>query len=96
VLYGSDESRFNLLETLREYSLKQLARTGEIQALYERHFNYYLKFAEQAEPELQKADQGWVVRLKRLWLNPFNFQGWQNRGNLIKAFKLAVRLLTSG
>jgi tetratricopeptide (TPR) repeat protein len=60
------EPRFWLLETIREYALERLARSGEEPAMRERHARYFLALAEQAEPELTGARQGeWLDRLER-------------------------------
>lgn len=62
---GPEEQRFSLLETLREYSLKLLLQSEDSATLREWHFSYFLDLAKRAEPELQKAQQIWVERLKR-------------------------------
>jgi non-specific serine/threonine protein kinase len=50
---GDDgERRYRLLETLREYGLGQLAEHGELDEARDRHRNYFLTFAETAEPHL--------------------------------------------
>jgi len=54
--------RFTMLETLREYALERLDQSGDAPALRQRHAAYYLRLAEQAEPELHGAD-------RRVWLN---------------------------
>jgi predicted ATPase/class 3 adenylate cyclase len=51
------EPRFFLLETIREYALEQLARTGESDALRRRHAQYFAAEAEALEPELTKSPE---------------------------------------
>ena len=46
----SDQPRFTMLETLREYALEQLAERGEAQAVQQAHATYYLALAEAAAP----------------------------------------------
>ena len=45
------ESRFAMLETLREYARERLAEQADERALRQRHAAYYLALAERAEPE---------------------------------------------
>jgi len=50
------EMRYRLLETVRQYSREKLA-PSESDSLRERHLQFFLRTAEQAEPQLQKAGQ---------------------------------------
>jgi predicted ATPase/transcriptional regulator with XRE-family HTH domain len=60
------ESRFRLLQLLREYGWEQLVAQGEVSLLRSRHADYYRAFAEKAAPELQGPHQlVWVARLAR-------------------------------
>ncbi len=59
------ETRFTMLETIREYALERLEESGDMVLLRLRHANYYLGLAEQAEPELGGARQAiWLDRLE--------------------------------
>ncbi|HUQ34449.1 MAG TPA: tetratricopeptide repeat protein [Pyrinomonadaceae bacterium] len=59
------EPRLTMLETIREYGLEQLSVSGEAGALHGRHAQFYLAFAESAEPELHGAGQElWLDRLE--------------------------------
>ena len=61
---ASEEPRFEMLQTVREYALEQLAETEEAHALRLQHAEYYLVLAEQAEPGLIGASQAsWLDRL---------------------------------
>jgi tetratricopeptide (TPR) repeat protein len=46
-----------MLETIHEYALEKLEASGEAEALRRRHAEYFLRLAEQAEPELKRAHQ---------------------------------------
>ncbi len=60
-----DGIRFRMLETLREYGWEKLAAREEDAILRDRHRNYFLALAEQAEPKLVGADQArWFARLE--------------------------------
>ncbi len=59
------ETRYRLLETIRQYGLERLQASGEVATARGRHLDWYLGLAEQAEPELQGPDQvGWLDRLE--------------------------------
>ena len=49
---GSDP-RYRLLETIRQYGLEKLTETAESQAVHDSHRDFYLGFAEDAEPRLR-------------------------------------------
>jgi predicted ATPase len=56
--------RFWMLETIRDYGLERLDELGETDALRRRHAEWFLAFAERAEPHLDAAGQAeWLGRL---------------------------------
>jgi predicted ATPase/transcriptional regulator with XRE-family HTH domain len=58
------ESRFTMLETIREYALERLAERGETHALQRRHAEFFLALAEEAEDHLlDSAPTWWLERL---------------------------------
>jgi predicted ATPase len=61
---AAGETRFGLLETVREYALEQLDTAGEGDQLRGRHAGYFLALAENSEPHLRGRDQRiWFDRL---------------------------------
>jgi predicted ATPase/class 3 adenylate cyclase len=58
----SDDPRFVMLETIREFGLEQLEHKGQRRIAQERHARYYLMLAEMAEAELQGPKQGEFLR----------------------------------
>jgi predicted ATPase len=57
-------SRFEMLETVREYALGQLGAGGELAIVRRRHAIYYLGLAEAAEQVWdQPEESGWLRRL---------------------------------
>ena len=57
--------RFLMLETIREFALDELARSGEGEAVRRAHAGYCLAMAERAEPELRGVGQtAWIARLE--------------------------------
>jgi tetratricopeptide (TPR) repeat protein len=60
------EPRFLLLETIREYGLEQLERSGEAEVTRRAHAHYYLELVEQTEPHLWGGAQAQSLdRLER-------------------------------
>jgi predicted ATPase/DNA-binding SARP family transcriptional activator len=60
----SGESRFSMLEIVREYALERLS-SDELGDLRRRHLDHFVALAEEAEPELAEGDQiTWFARLE--------------------------------
>jgi predicted ATPase/DNA-binding SARP family transcriptional activator len=58
------EPRFRMLETVREYALERLARSGEEDEVRDRHAATFVALAEAAEPHLRGPEQTvWLARL---------------------------------
>ncbi|HWQ16130.1 MAG TPA: BTAD domain-containing putative transcriptional regulator [Roseiflexaceae bacterium] len=59
------EPRFDMLETIREYALEQLEALGESELARRRHLDFFVQFAEAAEPELFGPQQArWMDALE--------------------------------
>jgi predicted ATPase len=77
---GSDEARFWMLETIREYALEQLRAAGEDKEIGGRHARFYAGLVERAEPELTGADQAsWLQRLEGEHANLQAALGWASQ-----------------
>jgi non-specific serine/threonine protein kinase len=88
------ESRFTMLETVREYGLEQLVTAGEDAAARTAHAAYFLELAERAEPDLLAGDKAaWVSRLTA---DLPNFRAalswWRERHDVERALRLAGSL----
>lgn len=60
------ESRFRMLDTIREFADDQLSTSSERQEIRARHAQYYGTLAQTAEPALTGPDQAtWLERLER-------------------------------
>ena len=60
----SEEARYRLLETIRQYGREKVGEAGEAEALQARHLDYFLGLAETAEPKLKGSEQMvWLARL---------------------------------
>src|SRR6202022_4008503 len=51
------ESRFSMLETIREYATERLAESGEQWGTHRAHAAYCLVLAEEGNPELDSAER---------------------------------------
>src|SRR6266568_1233775 len=69
---ASGESRFMMLETIREYALEKLEASGEAVLTKRAHAAYYLVLAEEDAPE--QAGTGGAEWLERLTLENDNFR----------------------
>jgi len=61
--------RYRLLETVRQYGHERLDKTNELPPLKRNHMEFFLAFAEEAEPSLQGSTQGpgqgdWLDKLE--------------------------------
>jgi predicted ATPase/class 3 adenylate cyclase len=60
-----EETRYRLLETVRQYAREKLFDARESASLRDRHLDYYFSIAEQAEPQLRSAGRlEWSRRLR--------------------------------
>lgn len=58
------EFRYHMLETIRQFGSDKLVEANESEALRDRHLEYFLQWAESAEPHLIRAEQlEWLARL---------------------------------
>ncbi len=62
---ANGESRFRLLEVVREYALETLEASGESDLIKQKHAAFYLAFAEEAESKLYgEQTTKWLNRLE--------------------------------
>jgi len=63
--HGDDDTRYGMLETIREFSRERLQASGELAATAARHCEYFLTLAKTARDRLQGAEQAeWTRRLE--------------------------------
>jgi predicted ATPase/class 3 adenylate cyclase len=61
----SHEGRYRLPETIRQYARDKLFESGEVEHARDRHLEFFLQFAEAAEPKLRGAEQiKWLNRVE--------------------------------
>jgi predicted ATPase/class 3 adenylate cyclase len=60
----SGETRYRMLETIRQYAREKLLEAGGGEILRDRHLAYFVKLTKQAEPELYRSNQVfWLNKL---------------------------------
>ena len=92
------EPRFGMLETIREYALKQLAASDELDAATRVHALYFIDLTEQAAPKLTGPEQAvWLSRLEAVRGDLRAAFAWfQQRGEHDLALRLAAALWRFG
>ena len=71
------ESRYRLLETVRQYASERLREAGEDDLVRRKHGDWCAELVEQAEPRLFDEDQlEWLARLDREYDNIRAALGW--------------------
>jgi predicted ATPase/DNA-binding SARP family transcriptional activator len=59
------ETRYGMLETIREYARERFNESGEIELTPQHHRDFFIAFAEKAEPKLKGAEQiEWLDHLE--------------------------------
>ncbi|MEO8751735.1 MAG: tetratricopeptide repeat protein [Casimicrobiaceae bacterium] len=65
VVADENGDRYRMLETVREYARERLTESGSAEVVRERHRDYFLALAEEAEPKLTGTEQvEWLQRLE--------------------------------
>ncbi|MBI5302794.1 MAG: tetratricopeptide repeat protein [Chloroflexi bacterium] len=70
-------TRYRMLETIRQYAREKLIESGERENVQNRHLEYFVKLADEAEPNLHGAGQmTWFNRLDNEYDNLRNALEW--------------------
>lgn len=63
--HEAHETRYHLLETIRQYAGERLFEAGEKDGVRDRHLEYFFALAERAKPELRRANVvAWLDRMQ--------------------------------
>jgi predicted ATPase/DNA-binding winged helix-turn-helix (wHTH) protein len=90
---ANGESRFRLLEVVREYALEKLVNDGELEEMRRSHAEFFLDLAMTAAPHLVGADQmKWFSILESEHDNLRAAYAWSSETNAEKALQMARAL----
>jgi predicted ATPase/class 3 adenylate cyclase len=89
-----EETRYRLMETIRQYAFEKLREAGEESVVRARHRDFYVALAQSAAPHLQGPDQAmWLRRLESEHDNLRSVLRWSlEAGNIETAFRLGAAL----
>jgi predicted ATPase/DNA-binding CsgD family transcriptional regulator len=87
------ETRFRLLETIRQYAREKMQAAGEAWEVQTRHRDWCMNLAGQAESELKGSNQSeWIKQLEREHDNFRAALAWSLENDATGALRLAERL----
>lgn len=71
VIPEDEDGRFSFLATIREFAFAGLGKSGELETLRKRHFEYYLRFMQAAKPNIRQGAHQllWLDRTEREYPN---------------------------
>ena len=85
------ESRFRMLEVVRDFALRQLIAAGEEGAIRKEHAAHFVLLAEEAEPYIQAAQSAeWLDRLEEEHDNIRAAIIWALENDMSMAFRMAA------
>ena len=87
------EPRYRLLETIRHYARSRLLESGEADRVRHRHLEWFLAYAERAEPELGSAGGPWWM--DRLDADHDNLQSALEWAEITGRHETVLRLATA-
>jgi predicted ATPase/DNA-binding NarL/FixJ family response regulator len=88
-----EETRFRLLETIRQYAREKMQAAGEAGEVQAQHRDWYMNLARQAESELRGPEQSeWIERLEREHDNFRAALAWSLENDATGALRLAETL----
>ncbi len=90
---GGAEPRYHMLEMIRQYSHQRLLESGASELTRDRHREYYLAMAKQAETHLRgKGQRVWLERLDEELDNIRLALEWSMANNIENGLQLATAL----
>jgi predicted ATPase/DNA-binding SARP family transcriptional activator len=90
-----NETRYRLLETIRQYALEKLVEVGEASLIRDQHLDFYLSLAEKSEPYIFGHESAiWINRLDKDLDNIRAAMEWStNSGKAVAALRMAGSLV---
>jgi len=89
----AETTRYRLLETIRHYAGEKLLEAGDSETLRDRHLDFFLELAEQAEANLNgPQEMEWMTRLDADYGNLRAGMEWSQKNNIEAALRLGGTL----
>jgi predicted ATPase len=89
----ANETRYHLLETIRQYGHNKLLEAGEAEPVRDRHLNLFLKLAEEAETHFNSQEEmEWMSRLEADNDNLRAAMDWAMEQDVLSALRLGAAL----
>jgi predicted ATPase/DNA-binding SARP family transcriptional activator len=90
-----NETRYRLLETIRQYALEKLTGVEEARAIRDQHLGFYLGLAEKSELHIFSSESAaWISRLDKELDNIRTAMDWStNSGKAVSALQIAGSLV---
>jgi predicted ATPase/class 3 adenylate cyclase len=86
----SGETRYRMLETIRQYAREKLMETGGSEIIRDKHLAFFEKLVQQAEPELYRSNQIlWFNRLEDELDNFRMAMDWALDANVAAGLRIA-------
>ena len=83
------DSRYHLLETIRQYAHDRLAAVGQVNTFRQRHLDYFQLLTEKARPQMLKSKQAsWLNRIQREMDNIRTALLWAQEADVETGLKL--------
>jgi predicted ATPase/class 3 adenylate cyclase len=95
LLQRNSNGRYGIHELLRQYGMEKLIESGEGVQTHTRHLDFFLQWAEEAEPKLRGPEQhDWLARLDKEHDNLRAALEWSlNDGYVERGLRLAYALI---
>lgn len=89
------ETRYHMLETIRQYALEKLAGIGEARTIRDQHLDFFVKLADEAEPRIFSGEAGiWFRRIEKELDNFRAATEWSTHsGKAVAALQIAGSLV---
>jgi predicted ATPase/class 3 adenylate cyclase len=88
-----NETRYRLLETIRQYGHSRLLEAGEAEQVRDRHLEFFLHFAEQAGTHYNSfREREWMSRIQAEYDNLRAALDWALEQDVLLALRLATAL----
>ncbi len=90
-----DTGRYAMLETVRQYAMEKLDRSGEGDALRDRHLDFYLSLVEKADVGMSPAEEAeWLERVDRVRENVLASHAWSLRAQdaCLRSYRLVFAM----